>query len=80
MATPNWMMVNLLRFKNGNLNFESWVPVNSTGNVSNGWIKDLEFDPYLYQKLINVKKRNFFLNKWIVKRTGKWKFELWFFS
>ena len=54
MATPNWMMVNLLRFKNGNLNFESWVPVSSTGNVSNGWIKNLEFDPYLHQKLINV--------------------------
>ena len=31
-----------------------WVPVNSTGKVSDSWIKVLEFIPCLYQKLIGV--------------------------
>ena len=35
-----------------NKNYYSWVPVNSTGKVSNGCIRDLEFNPYLHQKLI----------------------------
>ena len=37
-----------------NKNYYSWVPVNSTGKVSNGCIRDLEFNPYLRQKLIGV--------------------------
>ena len=31
-----------------------WVPVSSTGKVSDGCIKDLEFNPRLHQKLIGV--------------------------
>ena len=31
-----------------------WVPVNSTGKVSNGCIRDLEFNPRIPQKLIGV--------------------------
>ena len=31
-----------------------WVPVSSTGKVSDGCIRNLEFNPYLHQKLIGV--------------------------
>ena len=32
----------------------AWVPVSSTGKISNGCIRDLGFNPYLHQKLIGV--------------------------
>ena len=31
-----------------------WVPVSSTGKISDGYIRDLGFNPYLHQKLIVV--------------------------
>ena len=31
-----------------------WVPISSTGKVSNGCIRDLGFNPRLYQNLISV--------------------------
>ena len=31
-----------------------WVPVGSTGKVSDGYIRDLEFNSCLYQKLIDI--------------------------
>ena len=31
-----------------------WVSVSSTGKVPDGWIRDLEFNPHLHQKLIGV--------------------------
>ena len=33
---------------------KKWVPVSSTGKVSYGCIRDLGFNPCLYQKLIGV--------------------------
>ena len=33
---------------------KKWVPVSSTGKVSDGCIRDLGFNPCLYQKLIGV--------------------------
>ena len=33
---------------------DKWVLVNSTGKVSNGWIKNLRFNSYLHQKLIGI--------------------------
>ena len=35
-------------------NYTLWVPVSSTGKVSDGCMRDLEFDPRLHQKLIGV--------------------------
>ena len=35
-------------------NYKQWVPISSIGKVSNGCIKDLEFNPHLYQKLIGI--------------------------
>ena len=32
----------------------SWVPVSLTDKVSNGCIRDFEFNPRLHQKLIGV--------------------------
>ena len=40
-----------------NINYMSsyyWVPVSSTGKVSDGCIRDLGFNHCLYQKLIGV--------------------------
>ena len=34
--------------------YQMWVPVSSTGKVSNGCIRDLWFNPHLHQKLIDV--------------------------
>ena len=34
--------------------FVLWVPVSSTGKISDGCIRDLGFNPRLYQKLISV--------------------------
>ena len=31
-----------------------WVPVSSTGKISDSWIKDLGFNFYLHQKPISV--------------------------
>ena len=31
-----------------------WVPISSTGKVSDDYIRDLGFNPHLYQKLIGV--------------------------
>ena len=31
-----------------------WVPVSSTDKVSDSCIRDLEFNPYLHQKLIGI--------------------------
>ena len=31
-----------------------WVPINSADKVSDGYIRDLEFNPRLQQKLIGV--------------------------
>ena len=31
-----------------------WVPVSSTGKVSDGCIRDLGFNPRLHQKLVGV--------------------------
>ena len=31
-----------------------WISVSSTGKVSDGCIRDLGFNPWLYQKLIGV--------------------------
>ena len=33
---------------------KKWVLVISTGKVSDGWIRDLKFNPHLHQKLIGV--------------------------
>ena len=33
---------------------DKWVLVNSTGKVSNGWIRNLKFNSYLHQKLIGI--------------------------
>ena len=33
---------------------ELWVPVSSTGKISDGCIRDLGFNPRLHQKLIGV--------------------------
>ena len=41
----NVMLSNLLKM---------WVPVSSTGKVSDGCIRDLGFNPRLHQKLIGV--------------------------
>ena len=37
-------------------NWESyrWVPINWTGKVFDGWIRDLRFNFHLYQKSIDV--------------------------
>ena len=40
------------------MDFMVWVPVSSTGKVSDGCIRDLRFNLRLYQKLINVLFRN----------------------
>ena len=34
--------------------FVLWVPVSSTGKISDGCIRDLGFNPRLHQKLISV--------------------------
>ena len=31
---------------------KTWVPVSSIGKVSDGWIRDLEFNSHLHQKLL----------------------------
>ena len=31
-----------------------WVPVSSTSKVSDGYIRDLEFNPRLHQKLVGI--------------------------
>ena len=36
------------------LNFESWVLVSLTSKFSDGWIRNLRFNPCLYQKSIGV--------------------------
>ena len=41
---------NLLPIKIGH---DTWVPVSSTGKISNGYIRDLGFNPCLHQKLIS---------------------------
>ena len=41
----NVMLSNLLKM---------WVPVSSTGKVSDGCIRDLGFNPRLHQKLIGI--------------------------
>ena len=35
-------------------NINKWIPVNLTDKVSDGWIKDLEFNHCLHQKPIGV--------------------------
>lgn len=37
---------------------EQWVPVKSTGKFFDGWIRDLEFNPHLYQKAI-IKSKSY---------------------
>ena len=39
---------------NKQLSFDKWVPVNSTGKVSDSCIRDLEFNSHFYQKLIGI--------------------------
>ena len=34
--------------------FYEWIPVSSTGKVSDGYIRNLGFNPRLHQKLIGV--------------------------
>ena len=41
-------------FSNTKLNDDLWVPVNSTGKLSDGWIGDLRINPHLHQKLIDI--------------------------
>ena len=37
------------------IRIDQWVPVISTGKVSDGCIRDLEFNPHLHQKLARGK-------------------------
>ena len=39
---------------NKQLSFDKWVPVNSTGKVSDSCIRDLGFNPHFHQKLIGM--------------------------